>query len=58
VRSSNEGVRVLAGFDGSAQAVAEAAPGQVAALLSQIETALQTIHTALAQIKQIQSKAG
>jgi hypothetical protein len=55
-RSANEGVRMIATFEDPAGA--PAAPTQVAALISRIESALQTIHAALVEIKQIQSKAG
>jgi hypothetical protein len=66
-KSRNEGVRVLATFDDRARLLPgepaspeldHATNGHVAALISQIESALGTIQTALAELKQIQSKAG
>ena len=65
-RSRNEGVTMLPGFEGNAQPLARAGPTDqpptdVPALVAQIESALGTIHAALAEIKRLQapqSKAG
>jgi hypothetical protein len=55
-RSRNEGVNVLPAVEGQVQPLAPAQPQpEVAALVARIESALETIHTALAEIKRIQS---
>src|SRR4051812_5379791 len=55
-RSRNEGVSMLPAIDGAAQPLAVPQPQpEVAALVAKIESALEVIHSALAEIKRIQN---
>lgn len=60
-RSRNDGVTILPGFEDKAQPLASAAPtdqpaAEIPALVERIESALVTIHAALAEIKRLQAQ--
>lgn len=65
-KSRNEGVRIIAQFDDRAVPIGgvpspdagPSAPGGIEERISRLETALRTIHAELAEIKQLQAKAG